>query len=146
MKHKGSIIIDKPRTEVVTYFADPAYLGEYQEGFVKKVLVEGEEGQVGAVSKMYYKSGKREMELTETITANNLPDLFEASYHHKQMDNTMKCTFIALNEHRTKYEYEFEYTRLNWVLPRLIALLYPALYRKPMEKWMSNFKEFIEKQ
>jgi hypothetical protein len=39
---------------------------------------------------MYYKQGKRELELTETITANRLPDSFEASYHHIHMDNTMK--------------------------------------------------------
>ena len=145
MKHKGSIELDKPRSVVVKYFADPNYLGEYQDGFVKKELIEGDQGQKGAVSIMYYKSGNREMELTETITANRLPDSFEASYHHKQMDNTMKCKFIVLNENQTKYEYEYEYTRINWILPKLVAILFPGMYRKPMEKWMRQFKEFVEK-
>lgn len=45
----------------------------------------------GAVSKMFYKYGKRDMELSETITKNNLPDSFEAFYQDQHMDNTMKC-------------------------------------------------------
>jgi len=146
MKFSGSVEIAKSRSEVVGYFKDPSYLGEYQDGFVKKELVSGESGEKGAISKMYYKYGKRDMELTETITANRLPDSFEAFYHHKHMDNTMKCRFIELGNSRTKYEYEFEYTRMNWVMPRLIAILFPGMYRRQGEKWMKQFKEFVEKQ
>ena len=36
MKIKGSIVIDKSRNEVIKYFADPKYLGKYQDGFIKK--------------------------------------------------------------------------------------------------------------
>jgi len=109
-------------------------------------LISGEEGKDGAISKMYYKNGKHEMELTETIIANKLPNTFEAFYHHKHMDNTMKCTFTVLNTNLTRYETEVEYTRINWVLPRLIAILFPSMYKKPAKKWMNNFKEFAEKQ
>ncbi len=109
-------------------------------------MVSGKEGDDGAVSKMYYKFGNREMELTETITQNELPNLFEASYHPKHMDNTMKCTFTALNDNQTRYDYEFEYTRINWVVPKLMAILFPSMYRKQGEKWMKQFKEFAEKQ
>jgi hypothetical protein len=146
MKFKGSIDIDNPRDKVVELFIDPRNLKEYQDGFIKKELVSGKEGADGAVSKMYYKYGKRDMELTETITANRLPDSFESSYHHKHMDNTMKCKFIALNDNQTRYEYEFEYTRISWVLPKLMAILFPRMYRKQGEKWMKQFKEFAEKQ
>ncbi len=143
---RGSLDIDKPRSIVAELFADPKNLKEYQDGFVKKELASGKEGEDGAVSKMYYKYGKRDMELTETITANRLPDSFEASYHHKHMDNTMKCEFIAINDDQTRYKYEFEYTRINWVMPKLIAILFPSMYRKQGEKWMKQFKEFVEKQ
>ena len=146
MKYKGSIDINKPQPKVAELFADPNYLKEYQDGFQKKELVSGQMGQEGAVSKMYYKYGKRDMELTETITANRLPDSFEATYHHKHMDNTMKCTFVPLGDDKTRYEYEFEYTRINWVMPKLMAILFPGMYKKPAEKWMRQFKEFVEKQ
>ncbi len=145
MKIKGSLEIHKPQNIVAELFADPNYLKEYQDGFQKKELISGQMGQDGAVSKMYYAHGKRTMELTETITANRLPDSFEAFYHHKHMDNTMVCKFVPLSENKTRYDYEFEYTRINWIMPRLIAILFPSMYRKQGEKWMNQFKEFAEK-
>ncbi len=146
MKIQGSLDIDRPRDRVAELFADPASLAEYQDGFVSKELVSGEMGKDGAVSKMYYKHGNREMELTETITSNRLPDTFEAHYHHKHMDNTMKCRFVPLDENTTRYEYEFEYVRIDWVMPKLMSLLNPGMFRKQGEKWMRQFKEFVERQ
>ncbi len=146
MKHKGSIEIHKPMEEVARFFANPNYLKEYQDGFVKKELVSGKGGAVGAVSKMLYKHGKHDMELIEAITKNELPHTFEASYHHKHMDNTMKCSFVSINESKTNYIYEYEYTRIDWVMPKLMAILFPSMYRKPAEKWLRQFKEFVEKQ
>ena len=146
MKYKGSKDINKPQSVVAAIFADPDNLKEYQDGFQKKELVSGESGRAGAVSKMYYTYGKKHMVLTETITKNNLPDSFEAFYHHKHMDNTMKCTFIPIGEKKTRYEFEFEYTRINWVMPKLMSILFPSMYTKPAEKWMRQFKEFVEKQ
>ena len=146
MKFKGFVDINQPQKKVAELFANPENLKEFQDGFIRKELISGEEGKDGAVSKMYYKYGRNEMELTETITANRLPDTFEASYHHKHMDNTMKCTFIPLSDNQTRYEYEFEYTRINWFMPRLIAILFPGMYRRQGEKWMKQFKEFGEKQ
>lgn len=146
MKFKGSIDINQSLHKVAEFFADPKNLKEYQEGFIRKELMSGIEGKDGAISKMFYKMGKREMELTETITANRLPDSFEASYHHVHMDNTMKCTFTSLDDNKTRYEYEFEYTRINWIMPKLIAILFPSMYRKQGEKWMDNFKVFAERK
>jgi len=146
MKFKGSIEIAKSRDEVVQYFADPKYLGEYQDGFIMKNLISGESGKEGSVSKMLYKYGNRDMELTETIIANRLPESFESSYLHKHMDNFMRCKFIVLDDHRTRYEYEFEYTRISWLMPKLMAILFPGMYRKQGEKWMKQFKDFVEKQ
>lgn len=146
MKIKGAIEINQSLNKVAELFVDPSNLKEYQDGFIRKQFVSGVENEVGAVSKMYYKHGKNEMELVETITKNELPNSFEASYHHVHMDNTMKCNFVALDENRTQYEYEYEYTRINWVMPKLMAILFPSMYRKPVEKWLRQFKEFAEKQ
>ncbi|WP_421763125.1 SRPBCC family protein [Ekhidna sp.] len=146
MKFSGSIDINQSQEKVADFFADPAYLKEYQEGFEKKELLEGEAGKEGAVSKMYYKNGNHEMVLTETITKNDLPHSFEAFYHHKHMDNTMKCTFTKLRDGQTRYATEVVYTRIDWVMPRLISILFPGMYKKPARRWMENFKSFVEKQ
>jgi len=145
MKFKGSLDINQSQNRVVELFANPESLKEYQDGFQKKELISGKEGENGAVSKLYYSHGKREMELTETITNNSLPKSFEAFYHHKHMDNTMKYNFEALNDMQTRFEYEYEYTRINWFMPKLMAILFPSMYRKQGEKWMKQFKEFVER-
>ncbi|MEM9298896.1 MAG: SRPBCC family protein [Bacteroidota bacterium] len=146
MKFKGAIEINKPTQLVAELFADPTNLKEWQDGFVKKELQSGNEGEARAVSKMYYAHGGRNMILTETIVSNELPHSFEAFYHHKRMDNSMKCTFAEIAPNKTQYKYEFEYTRINWFMPRLVAILFPGMYRKQGEKWMNQFKEFVEKQ
>ncbi len=146
MKHKGAIEIRQTLEKVAALFSDPDNLKEYQDGFVGKEIVSGDPGKEGTISKMIYKHGKHDMVLTETITKNELPHSFEAHYHHKHMDNTMKCNFVAIDDHTTRYEFEYEYTRIDWIMPKLMALLFPSMYRKPAEKWLRQFKEFAEKQ
>ena len=144
MKFKGEIEIDRPIAQVTALFIDPEHIGKYQEGFVKKVLQKGIQGTPGAVSILYYQNGKHQMELTETIITNELPSSFEAFYSHKHMDNSMKCEFIAIEENKTVYKTYVEYTRIDWVLPRLMAVLFPGMYKRPARKWMENFKRFVE--
>ncbi|MDW3211795.1 MAG: SRPBCC family protein [Reichenbachiella sp.] len=109
-------------------------------------MVSGVTGENGAISNMLYEHNGQKMELIETITANNLPDIFEAHYHHEHMDNTMKCTFTPLGDNQTQYTSFIEYTRINWVMPRLMAILLPGVYKKPVKRWLENFKKFVEGQ
>ncbi|WP_299125126.1 SRPBCC family protein [uncultured Winogradskyella sp.] len=104
----------------------------------------GDKGQNGAISNMYYKYGKNEMELTETITKNDLPHTFEAHYHHKHIDNSMKCNFTTLSDDETRYAYEYEYKRINWVIPKPMSILFPSMDKKLAEKWLRQFKALSE--
>lgn len=145
MKFTCTVTIDRPVEVVAELFADPKNLKEYQDGFIRKELIGGNAGENGAVSKMYYKMGKREMELTETIIANRLPDEFEASYHHRHMDNTMKCYFVPLSENQTRYDSEIEYTAFRGFVPKMVATLFPGMFKKQVQRWLDNFKAFAEK-
>ncbi|MEM7550797.1 MAG: SRPBCC family protein [Bacteroidota bacterium] len=144
MKFSGSIIINRPRDLVTSIFINPDCIKEYQDGFVRKELKKGTQGANGAVSQLLYQNGKHEMVLTETIISNDLPNSFEAFYHHKHMDNTLKCRFTQLENGSTEYISEVEYTRINWIMPRLFAILFPGMYKKPARKWLENFKRFVE--
>ena len=59
------------------------------------------------------------------------------------MDNTMKCKFIVVDDKRTKYQYEFENGIIRSIMPKLIAILFPGVFRKPGEKRMNQLKELI---
>lgn len=131
---------------VVKYFSDPVYLGEYQEGFIRKEHVSGNEGQTGAVANIYYKMGKREMKLTETITNNNLPESFAAQYHHKHTDNTMLCSFNIIDDNITECKWVIEYTAMRGLMINIMKTLFPGFFKKQVEKWLNNFKKFVEAQ
>ncbi|GAB5399676.1 MAG: hypothetical protein Aureis2KO_12610 [Aureisphaera sp.] len=146
MKFNCSVEINQPQQKVAELFANPAYLGEYQDSFISKELLQGEEGQNGAISKMLYKQGKGQMELTETILENDLPHSFVGHYHHKHMDNTMRCEFTPLSESSTRYVSEIEYTAFRGFMPKLIAKLFPGMFKKQVQKWLDNFKVFAENQ
>ncbi|MFT5892065.1 MAG: hypothetical protein ACI9Y7_002174 [Dokdonia sp.] len=144
MKFGGTIIINQPYEKLAALFADTNNLKEWQDGFQKKELISGAEGENGAISRIQLSQEKRDMELVETIIDNQPPHFFEATYHHKHMDNTLKTSFIPINDTQTEYKTEGEYTRINWVLPRLMAILFPSMFRKQAYKWMKNFKQFAE--
>ncbi|MEM9546560.1 MAG: SRPBCC family protein [Bacteroidota bacterium] len=143
MKYSGSIVINKPRETVTALFINPEYIQEYQDGFIRKNLQKGEMGQAGAVSEMLYSHDNKEMILIETIVSNDLPQSFEAHYHHKHMDNIMKCEFLELDANRTEYKFTYQYTRMS-LFPKIMSYLIPKLFSKPAEKWMNQFKAFVE--
>ena len=146
MKFTCTVTINKPIKQVAEYFADPQYLKEYQDGFIRKELISGEAGQVGAVSRMYYTMpNKKEMVLTETITANRLPEAFEADYHHKHTDNSMKSYFTSLGPNQTRYDAEIDYTALRGFMIKLMSFIMPGMFKRQVQKWLNNFKVFVEK-
>lgn len=144
MKFNCSVTINQPLEKVVKLFKDSNNKKAYQTGFLRQELVSGEEGQKGAISKIYFKSGSQEMELTETIITNQLPHTFIGQYHHRLMDNTMKSTFTKINTLQTRYVTEIEYTEFRGMMPKLMAYFFPDTFRKPPQKWLNNFKKFVE--
>lgn len=145
MKFTCTVIIEKPINQVVEFFINPDNLKEYQDGFLGKELVSGKPAQVGTVSKIFYQQGKRKMEITETVTSNNLPHEFSGFYHHIHMDNTMTNRFTSLSENRTQYDAEIEYTVLRGFMVKAVAFLFPRMFKKQVQKWLDQFKEFAEK-
>ncbi len=144
MKFINTVVINRPIETVFTLFKDPTYLKEYQDGFVKKLLISGREGEVGVVSEMNSQNGKTTMLITETILVSRFPEAFVGSYHHKHMDNTMNCKFERLDSNSTRYISEVEYTEFRGLLPKILAFLFPKMFKNQVKKWMINFKEFAE--
>lgn len=146
MKFSCTVDIDAPREKVVALFEDIDNLKEWQDGFESYEHVSGEEGKVGAKAILKYNNGKQKLELLETITEMNLPERMAGTYEHKHMTNTMTCTFTALSENTTRYTNDIEYTQFNGIMPKLIAWLAPSMFRKQTQKWLDQFKAFVERQ
>jgi hypothetical protein len=146
MKFTCIVIIEKPINQVTDLFINPDNLKEYQDGFLKKEIVSGVPAEVGTVSRMYYKQGQRDMVITETVTSNNLPHEFSGFYHHIHMDNTMTNRFTSLSENQTRYDAEIEYMALRGFMVKAMAFVFPSMFKKQVQKWLDQFKVFVEKQ
>jgi hypothetical protein len=140
MKFSCDIIIDAPLNHVVNVFKDSTHLKHYQDGFISKKHISGNENTVGAISNIVYKK----LELKETILVYNLPEEFKGLYEHKHMINTMKVVFNTISENKTQYVSEIEYTKFNGFLIKLMAKLFPGMFKKQVYKWMKQFKIYTE--
>ena len=140
MKFTCSVNINMPKVHVAEIFSNSNLLKHFQDGFKTKEHLSGVPSEKGAKSRMIYEK----MELIETILYNNLPDEFMALYEHKHMTNTMKVNFESLNKNETRYTSEIEYTKFNGFMIKLMAKLFPGLFKKQVLKWMNQFKTYVE--
>jgi hypothetical protein len=146
MKFTCQVQINKPKEKVVELFDNPENLKYWQDGYQGFDHISGEPGAVGSKSTIKYKMGKREIELVETILVNNLPDEFAGEYYHKNMTNTMSNRFTAVTDSTTLYESEVHYIALRGFMTKLMAFLFPNMFKKQVQKWMNQFKDFVENQ
>ena len=116
----------------------------WQDGFLGKELIEGDAWTIGAKSLMKYKMGKRNLDLTEIIKVNELPDYFSAFYISDHTENLMSSTFQELAPNSTLFESEVEYTALNGFMVKAMAFIAPGIFKKQVQKWLDQFKVYAE--
>jgi len=146
MKFTCSVDIDLPIDRVIELFDNVDNLKHWQDGFIGHEHVSGVPGETGAISHFKYKSGKREIGLTETIYTNELPVEFAALYEAKEMTNTMSNKFSSLSENRTHYIAEVNYIKFNGFMVKMMVAIFPGMFKKQVQKWLDQFKEFCERQ
>ena len=144
MKFTSQIEIDAQLAVVLDYYQNPENLKNWQDGYLSTELLDGEVGQKGAKSKLQFQQGKRKMELIETILVNDLPNQKKALYEHIHMSNTMSSKFQEISTNKTLFTAEVEYTKFNGMVPKLMAKLFPSLFKKQVDKWLAQFKKQVE--
>lgn len=144
MKFTCSVEINQSIDKVSELFNDTRNLKEWQDGFISLDHISGTKGEPGAKSRIRYKAGRHEIELIETITEKDLPHTFKGTYEAKQMANTMKNRFISLGPDHTRWEAEIEYIRISSFMMKIMATLFPGMFRKQTQKWLDQFKAFAE--
>ena len=146
MNFTCTVDIQVPRSKVVALFEAVEHLKEWQDGFQSLTHLSGEKGKEGAKSKMVYHQKKRVIELEETILVSNFPEEFTGEYVHIHMTNTMQNIFTELDENTTRWTANIEYTKLNGFVVKVLAKLFPSMFRKQTQKWMDQFKAFAERE
>ncbi len=145
MKFNCSVEINAPIDKVIDLFDNPDNLKEWQDGFQSFEHISGVPGEPGAKSKLAYQMGKGSLEMTETIKTRNLPYEFTGLYEFKQGANTMKNTFAKLSENTTRWDAELEYISIHSFMMKVMAKIRPQLFQKQTQKWMDQFRDFVER-
>ena len=143
MKYSTEIEINKPIDKVIELFDDPKNYHRWMAGLQSFELISGTQGQPGAKTRMYFKMGKREMEMTETVIKRNFPDEYQVSYEAKGGFNIVTNRFQKLDENRCKFINDQEF-RFNNLMMKLFAFLMPGAFKKQSMKYLRDFKAFAE--
>ncbi len=144
MKYESELVIDLPRDTVIGLFDNPDNLPKWQEGLRSFEHISGEEGELGAKSRIIYDIDGREQELTETIVSRSLPDEFSATYKAKGVWNYIENHFYEEASDKTRWvlDSEFKFSGL-W---KIMSLFMRGSFPKQTRKFMVNFKEFAESE
>jgi uncharacterized membrane protein len=143
MKYTCTVNVNLPISKVVSLWENEIYFKEWQDGFKSIEYISGTPNTKGAKSRIILHD-KRKIELIETIISNDLPDKKVALYEHIHMNNTQTTTFKSIDTSTTQYTSEVEYIKLNGMMIKLIAKLFPNQFKAQSQKWMNQFKQFAE--
>ena len=142
MKYTTTIYIELPLEKVIEKFDDPSNMKHWQPGLLSFEHVSGDPGKPGAVSRLRYRMGNRDVEMTETIRLRDLPHRFDGSYEANGVLNIVRNRFEALDGSITRWTSENEF-RFKGIM-KLMGLLMPGAFKKQTMRYMQYFKDFAE--
>ncbi|MFT5847110.1 SRPBCC family protein [Psychroserpens sp.] len=118
-------------------------LKHWQRGLLSAEHISGDLGQLGAKMKLKYRFGKRQVEITETITKRNFPNEFHANYTMIAMHNIQHNYFEKTSNGFTKWTSHNEYIPLTFKM-RIMLFFMPRAFKKQSLIYMQDFKNFAE--
>jgi len=144
MQFTVETVINVPLLKVVEMFENPDNLSKWQPGFQSLEHVSRTKSKSGAVSKLKYQMGKRNIEMVETILENDLPKKFIATYEAKNVWNKIANEFIKIDENTTRYISHNECKFIGFM--KIISWLMPNAFKKQSCQYLEQFKQFAESE
>lgn len=145
MKYTTEFVIEKSIETVINKMDSAENMKHWQEGLVSTEHISGIPGQLGAKMKLNYVFGKRKMQLMETITKQNFPKEFHATYTTKGLRNIQQNYFETTTDGCTKWICKNEFEPTNFMMNAMLYLM-PRAFKKQTKKYMTNFKSFVENE
>lgn len=142
MKYSTEVNINLPRQKAIELFDNPDNIPKWQEGLISMELINGNMGESGAVSKLKYKMGKKDIEMIETIIHKNSPKEFHATYEAKGVWNKVENFFTENEDNTTNWIVVSEFKVKGFM--KLMLLFMPGAFKKQTLKFMNHFKNFAE--
>lgn len=145
MKFTTEILIRTPLSDFVKKLQNPENLKYWQRDFISYDLISGYPGDVGSKMKLVYKTGKRKLELIETVIHKQDSYEFHVMYDTKEMQNIQENYFEETPELHTKWIAINEFLPMSFKM-RMMLILMPRTFKKQTKQYMQDFKDFAEKE
>ena len=142
MKYSNEVVINLPLEKVITLFDSEENLFKWQPELLSLEHLSGEKGKAGSKTTMKYKMGKREIDMIETITLNDLPREFTAIYEAKGVWNEMKNVFEEIDAKSTLWRSD-SYFKFSGFM-KLMGFFMPGAFKKQSQQALDRFKAFAE--
>ncbi|WP_299225935.1 SRPBCC family protein [uncultured Psychroserpens sp.] len=143
MLYTNEIIVEVPIDVFINKMNNIENMKHWQRGLQSTEHISGVPGELGSKIKLTYKFGKRQMEIIETITHQNFPHEFHATYNTKGMTNIQENAFTTTNDGYTKWVSKSEFIPLSFMM-RAMLFFMPNAFKKQSLKYMQDFKKFAE--
>ncbi|NRD21408.1 SRPBCC family protein [Winogradskyella eckloniae] len=143
MQYTTEILIKKPISEVIKKLDSTENLKHWQDGLVSTEHISGTPNELGATMKLNYCFGKRHMEIIETVTKQNFPNEFHASYTTVGVRNIQENYFKTTEDNYTKWISINEFQPTNFKMSAMLFLM-PSAFKKQTQTYLRNFKNFVE--
>ena len=143
LTYANEIVINRPLEQVASVFSDKEQIGDWQRGFVSLEETSGHPGANGSTSELLYLNRGKEMRMEEKITDNGLPHHFHGHYNMPGIRNVQRNFFEELTDGSTRWRSETEFQFDEWPM-RIMGRLMPGMFRKTSQRFMDDFKDWIE--
>jgi len=144
MKYSVDIKINATREKTTSLFDDYGKRKEWMDGLESSELLNGQQGEPGAKTRLKFKMGKRKIEMVETVISRNFPDDFTVVYEAKGVYNIVINRFEKIDENTTRYVNDQEFRFKGFM--KIMALLMPGAFKKQSKKYLNDFKNFVENE
>lgn len=139
----SELVLERPIATVWRAFDSPENLKRWQPTLESFEPVSGTPGQPGAVSRLVYREGKREVVMTEHVTERREPEHFAGYYDTGMARNDIVNRFTAIDANRTQWKLECEFHfRGVW---RFLAPLFRGAIERRTCADTQRFKECLER-
>ena len=145
MKFTLELPISKSRAEVWKAFDNPENMKKWQPSLVSFEMVNGTQGQPGAVSKLTYKENEREFSLLERVTYREEPHRLDSVYDNNFAENTIRNTFIEQGDQQTLWVVDTKF-KFKTLLMRILGPVMKKNFVLRTQRDMQRFKEMVEKE
>lgn len=143
MKYTMEMDIDASVEAVAAIANQPSEWRNWLEGLKDFEHLSGTNGKAGALYRLVFITGKREMEFTAEIIQNELPELMRMTMEACNLVATTTTRLHAIDAKRTHYISEQDFA-FKGLFNQMVGFVLQREFKAQTRRHLANFKRLVE--